>query len=202
LDTLTAPPLSKDGLTFRRAEANIFPGRTQEVTVQTSRRLICGFVVAIVGSGWPSLHAAGQRRVPGGDPELQAPVEVSLSVGGERYAASAPGKCTHAPVASIYQVVSELWTVQQSHDGRSLNLSMWRPKNGSGDMVSLSVSTGKTSKTVSTVRGAAVAGSGKVTLAAAGKGGVFTVDAKAADGTAITGTIKCDAFAPHIAEGG
>jgi phage tail sheath gpL-like len=83
-----------------------------------------------------------------------------------------------------------------------LNLSMWRPKNGSGDMVSLSVSTGKTSKTVSTVRGAAVAGSGKVTLAATGKGGVFTVDAKAADGTAITGTIKCDAFAPHIAEGG
>jgi hypothetical protein len=28
------------------------------------------------------------------------------------------------------------------------------------------------------------------------------VEAKAADGTAITGTIKCDAFAPHLAEGG
>ena len=170
--------------------------------MQTSRRLICGFVVAIVGSGWASVHAAGQRRVPGGAAELQAPVVVSLNVGGQRYDASAPGKCTHAPVASIYQVVSELWTAQQSNEGHSLSLSLWRPKDGSGDMVSLSVNTGKSSKTVSTVRGTAVAGSGKVTLAPTGKGGVFTVDAKAADGTAITGTIKCDGFAPHIAEGG
>jgi len=170
--------------------------------VQANRRLICAFVVAIVGSGWASVHAAGQRRVPGGAAELQAPVEVSLNVGGQRYDASAPGKCTHAPVASIYQVVSELWTAQQSNEGHSLSLSLWRPKDGSGDMVSLSVSTGKSSKTVSTVRGTAVAGSGKVTLAPTGKGGVFTVEAKAADGTAITGTIKCDAFAPHLAEGG
>jgi hypothetical protein len=180
----------------------IFRVETGEVTVRTRRRLICGFVVAVVGSGWVSMHAAGQRRVPGGAAELQPPVEVSLNVGGQRYSASAPGKCTHAPVASIYQVVSELWTVQQSHEGRSLNLSMWRPKDGSGDMLSLSVSTGKTAKTISTVRGAAAAGSGKVTLAAAGKGGVFTVDAKAADGTAINGTIKCEAFVPHVAEGG
>jgi hypothetical protein len=180
----------------------IFRVETGEVTVRTRRRLMCGFVVAVVGSGWVSMHAAGQRRVPGGAAELQPPVEVSLNVGGQRYSASAPGKCTHAPVASIYQVVSELWTVQQSHEGRSLNLSMWRPKDGSGDMLSLSVSTGKTAKTISTVRGAAAAGSGKVTLAAAGKGGVFTVDAKAADGTAINGTIKCEAFVPHVAEGG
>ena len=51
------------------------------------------------------------------------------------------------------------------------------------------------------MRGAAISGS-KVTLAPSGKGGVFTIEAKAADGTAITGTIKCDAFAPHTAEGG
>jgi hypothetical protein len=69
-------------------------------------------------------------------------------------------------------------------------------------MMSLSISSGRNSHSVSTIRGAATAGSGKVTLAPAGKGGVFTVDAKGKDGTAITGTIKCDAFAPHIAEGG
>jgi hypothetical protein len=105
-------------------------------------------------------------------------------------------------MASIYQVVSELWSVQQSDGDHSLTLSLWRPKDGSGDMMSLSVGSGRTSNQVSTVRGAAQAGSGKVTLAPSGKGGVFTVDAKAADGKAITGTITCDAFAPHIAEGG
>jgi hypothetical protein len=35
-----------------------------------------------------------------------------------------------------------------------------------------------------------------------GNGGTFTVDAKAASGVAVTGTIKCDSFAPHVAEGG
>jgi hypothetical protein len=33
-------------------------------------------------------------------------------------------------------------------------------------------------------------------------GGAFTIDAKTKDGVVITGTITCDAFAPHIAGGG
>ena len=134
--------------------------------------------------------------------ESQTPVQVSLSVGGKRFDASAPGTCTHAPVASIYQVMAELWTARQSAETGSLNLSLWRPKDGSADMVSLSSRSGRASTNVSTVRGGTVAGSGKVTLAPAGKGGEFTVDARSADGAAITGTIKCDAFAPHVAEGG
>lgn len=172
--------------------------------MRMTRRVIGACAMAIVGSGWLSAHAADQRRPPLPDlePDWVSPIGVSLTVGNKRYESTAPGKCTHAPVASIYQVMSELWTAQQSQDGRSVNLSLWRPKNGSGDMVTLSVNTGKSAQNVSTVRGAAISGSGQVTLAPAGKGGVFTVDAKAADGTTITGTIKCDAFAPHVAEGG
>jgi hypothetical protein len=55
---------------------------------------------------------------------------------------------------------------------------------------------------VSTVRGGQVTGSGKVTFEPSGKGGTFRVDATAADGTSISGTIRCDAFTPHVAEGG
>jgi hypothetical protein len=167
-------------------------------------RVIAGCAVAIIGSGLMSAHAFDQRRAarPDLEPDWVSPIGVSLTVGDQRYESTAPGKCTQAPVASIYQVMSELWTAQQSQDGRSVNLSLWRPKNGSGDMVTLSVNAGKSAKNVSTVRGAAISGSAKVTLAPSGKGGVFTIDAKAADGTAITGTIKCDAFAPHVAEGG
>jgi hypothetical protein len=161
-------------------------------------------IVVVAGSGWLSLPAAGQeRRSPAAAPEeWMAPMQVSLKIGDQRYESSTPGKCTHAPVASIYQAMSELWSAQQSDGGRSLNLSFWRPKDGSADMVSLAVTSGRSSHRVSTVRGAPLAGSGKVALQPSGKGGVFTVDAKTPEGAAITGTIKCDVFAPHVAEGG
>ena len=41
-----------------------------------------------------------------------------------------------------------------------------------------------------------------MTLTPAGKGGTLTIDAKSKAGQAIAGTIKCDAFTPHIADGG
>ena len=168
----------------------------------SARGLIFGCALGVVGGAWISTAAGAQRTASGRPGESQTPVQVSLSVGGKRFDASASGTCTHAPVASIYQVMAELWTARQSAETGSLNLSLWRPKDGSADMVSLSITSGRSSTNVSTVRGGTVTGSGKVTLAPAGKGGVFTVDAKTADGGAITGTIKCDAFAPHVAEGG
>ena len=142
-----------------------------------------------------------QRRVPGQAPTQR--IEAALKLGSEAYSSSEPGKCTHAPAASIYQVASELWSVQQSAEGRSLSLSFWRPKDGSADMVTLSVTSGKTSHQINTVRvGGGTSGSGKVTLDKTGEGGTFTVDAKTASGVPVTGTIKCDSFAPHVAEGG
>jgi hypothetical protein len=129
-------------------------------------------------------------------------MQVKMMAGGQRYESSAPGQCTHAPVASIYGVTSELWTAQQSDNGKSLNLSLWQPKDGSRPMVSLTVTSGSASHRVSTVRGAAIVGNAKASLEPSGKGGTFTVYAKSAEGADVTGTIKCGAFAPHIAEGG
>jgi len=68
--------------------------------------------------------------------------------------------------------------------------------------VTLSVTSGNVAHQVSTVRGGTTAGSGKVTLEKSGNGGTFSVDAKSSSGASISGTIKCDAFAPHMAEGG
>jgi hypothetical protein len=169
----------------------------------SARSLICGCALGVAAAGG-SLPAvpAGQRTASARAGESQTPVQVSLSVGGKRFDSSAPGTCTHAPVASIYQVMAQLWTARQSTDAGSVNLSLWRPTDGSGDMVSLSLNMGRANSNVSTVRGGTVAGSGKVSLAPSGKGGVFSIDAKAADGAVISGTIKCEAFAPHIAEGG
>jgi len=143
-----------------------------------------------------------QRRVPGQAQPKQA-VNASLQIGGNAYESREPGRCTHAPTASIYSIVSEMWSVQQSAQGRSLALTLWRPKDRTDDMVTLSVSSGKSSHQINTVRGGgATSGIGKVTLLKSGGGGAFTIDAKTVDGVAISGTIKCEAFAPHTAEGG
>jgi hypothetical protein len=152
--------------------------------------------------------AAAQRRVPPASPGAQKPtvdVTIALKSGSDMYQFTGQGTCTYAPIAAIYNVVSEQWNVQQSDGSRSVQLTLWKPKNGSGEMFSLSVSAGGRSHTVNTVKAtgaAASEGSGKVTLATAGNGGTFTVDAKDARAAGITGTIKCGAFTPAIAEGG
>jgi len=145
--------------------------------------------------------AEGQRRAPGQERAKQA-IQASLKVGGQTYESSEAGSCTHAPKASIYDVMAELWTVNQAAGERSLTLMFWKPANGSGEMFNLSVSDGKGSHNVNTVRGGTTSGSGKVTFEKSGQGGAFTIDAKTKAGAAITGKITCAAFGPHIAEGG
>jgi hypothetical protein len=163
-------------------------------------RFVCVMIALALGGFVANIGA--QRRAPGQTQANQA-IQVGLKVGGATYQSSAAGKCTHAPVASIFKTVAEMWTVQQNAQGRSLALTLWKPKDGSGDMVTLSVTGGNFSHQVSTVRGGgATTGSGKITLERAGNGGTFSVDAKTSSGTPISGTITCDAFAPHTAEGG
>jgi len=143
---------------------------------------------------------AGQVRRQAAQPE-SVPVTVTLKFGDESYASTAPGSCTHAPKASIYNVLSENWMVMQEAGGRSVQLTLWRPADGTSEMVSLAVN-GRKNLQVSTVRGGAVSGSGTVKLQPSGKGGTFTIDLKAKSGEAITGTIQCAAFTPSRAEAG
>jgi hypothetical protein len=166
---------------------------------RNAQMAMCGVMVVIVGGG---AMAEQIRRAPNAPEKSGTSMQVSLMAGGQRYESSAPGQCTHAPVASIYGVASELWTAQQSDNGKSVNFSLWQPKDGSRPMVSMTVTSGTTSHRVSTIRGAAIAGNAKASLEPSGKGGTFTVYAKSAEGADVTGRIKCAAFAPHIAEGG
>ena len=165
---------------------------------RTLQSLLLIAAITIIGVG---VEVDAQRRSPG-QPAAKQAIHVALKAGGQAIESSEPGSCTHAPTAAIYQVASELWSVQQSGDSRSLSLTFWRPKDGSGEMVNLSLRSGNTSHDVNTVRGGPTTGSGTVTLQKAGGGGTFTVNAKTKAGVAITGTIKCDVFVPHIAEGG
>jgi hypothetical protein len=151
-----------------------------------------------------SVPTTGQRRVTG-DKKPTVGVAIALKTGGSGYEFTGQASCTHAPVASIYGVVAEQRSVEHSDAGRSLHLTLWKPKSGSSEMFSISVTAGTSAHSVDTVKATGAPptrGSGKVNFSAAGKGGAFVIDAKAADGTPITGTIKCDAFLPAVAEGG
>jgi hypothetical protein len=165
------------------------------------RHSVVMFSAAVVGITCVTAltHASQVRRRQG--PVLVA-IEVSLKVGSASYVTKGLGSCTHAPKASIYDVPAQLWSVQQASGERPVRLTLWKPSDGLSSMFSLSVNDPVRSITISTVRGGEVTGSGTVTLAAAAQGGTFTVDAKTKTGESIAGTIKCEAFTPHAADGG
>jgi len=161
-------------------------------------RTLCATAVAFTATAVLTGTAQVRRQPPERD---MVPTDVSLKVAGEPYSAKGQGSCTHAAQASIYDVRSEMWTVRHEEGDRSIQVTLWKPADGSPTMFTLA-SSGKKSLTISTVRGGQVSGSGTVTLAPSAKGGTLTIDAKTKTGDAVTGTIKCDAFTPAIAEGG
>lgn len=146
-----------------------------------------------------------QRRPPGARTETTVPVAIQLQVGGGAYTIAGQGTCHHAAQASIYDVPAEQWSVQHRDGSRSLALTLWRPKAGGGDMLSLAVTDGTTSHRVNTVKGGgaqSVSGTGTVTLTPAEKGGTFKVDATTSSGAKITGTVRCEAFTAPVVAGG
>lgn len=156
-----------------------------------------GTAVAIAVASMMSVASAQIRRTA--PDAAKVPMSVDLKLGSDAIAATGTGQCTHAPQASIYDVRSQMWTARhEGTGGKAVQLTLWKPMDGSAEMFTLSAGP----VTVSTVRGGQPSGSGTVKFEAAGRGGAFRIDAKSADGRAISGVIKCDAFTPHIAEGG
>jgi hypothetical protein len=134
-----------------------------------------------------------------------APVEIALQVGATKYQFSGNAECKAAPQASIYGISAALYSVTHSAGGQSLHLTLWQPKNASPDMMTLTVSNGSNRYEVDTVKGANkrdTKGSGKTTVEKSGAGGVFKLEAVAAKGEKISGTIKCARFSGVQAEGG
>jgi hypothetical protein len=149
--------------------------------------------------------AAAQRR-SASDQAQQASVTINAKVGGKKYDGSGSGECKHAPDASIRGVSASLWMVQYAgaKDGsvKQLNLTLWRPKDGSPDQLSLNLETGSGSHRIQTGQEGESAGEGTVTILPSGPGGRLEITGKAAGGKALQLTIDCPAFAGVEAEGG
>ncbi len=134
----------------------------------------------------------------------QGIVSVSAQVGGKSYEATGAGRCRHSPSASIYDVPAALWMVEQSGAGsiKSVNLTLWRPKNGSPDQVSLSLETGSSSHQINSGGRAEPVGSATVKLSPLDSGGRFELKGKDGAGAKIAVIITCPTFTGVEAEGG
>lgn len=145
-------------------------------------------------------QAAAQKEVDPGN------VLVSAKVGGKAYQGAGVGTCKHEPDAAIYNVPAALWIVEQNGSAdaeiNNLRLTLWRPKDGSTDQISLNLTTRSGSHRIDVGGRGDQVGSAKVSLAKSGAGGKFELKGTDEAGASVDLAIKCPAFAGIEAEGG
>jgi hypothetical protein len=133
-------------------------------------------------------------------------VSVSAKVGGKSYKGAGAGSCRHEAQASIYGAPAALWMVEYTGAGDSelerANMTLWRPKDGKPEQLSLTLRTGSSSHRITVGGRGEQVGSGKASLSADGPGGRFEIKGKDAEGKTIETVIQCPAFAGVQAEGG
>jgi hypothetical protein len=164
---------------------------------------VLGFLPAM------SSAASAQRLTP---PERATSLAEAISVsitakaGGKSYEGSGQGTCEHAPDASIRGTSASLWLVQFAGSGKGglkqLNLTLWRPKDGGPDQLSLSLETKRGQHRIESGGPGESSGEGTVTILPSGPGGRLEVSGKEATGKPIQVTIDCSAFADVASEGG
>jgi hypothetical protein len=170
----------------------IYHGMNEGGSAMLRTMLVGCFCFALAAS-----DVIAQVPVPRTPVDAKVSVTIALEIGSESYKYAGPGTCRHALQASIYDMPAEQWTMEGNDGLRNVTLTLWQPKQGAGKMVSFAVNAGGKTHVVNTVKVGGrgnVQGSGTAALAPAGNGGTFTIDATAADGAKISGTIKCDAF--------
>jgi hypothetical protein len=85
---------------------------------------------------------------------------------------------------------------------KGMNMTLWRPKDGSAEQLSVAVQTRSASHQISVGGRGEQMGRGKASLSPAGSGGRFEIKGKDAEGTALEIVIQCPTFAGVEAEGG
>jgi hypothetical protein len=152
-----------------------------------------------------STSSAAQRRPATAPQEDKVSIAVDLRVNGAPYAFKGQAACHHLAKGSIYDTLAERWSVQQNAGGNNMSLTLWRPVKGTGDMVTLSITSGGKRYDVSTVKAPQATrntGTGTVRFTRQGAGGIFAVEAATVSGAKITGTITCEKFTvPEVVAG-
>ena len=160
-------------------------------------------VMAILALLSGSIQDGSAQRVRPEAPARTAAITVDARIGGKDYHGNGTGNCRHEPEASIHDVSAALWMVKYAgqHGAlKQLNLTLWRPKDGSPDQLSLSVEIGSGSHRIETGGKGGNSGEGSVTILPSGPGGRMEISGKEAGGKLIKIGIDCPAFTGVEAE--
>ncbi|HEY7613298.1 MAG TPA: hypothetical protein VH764_09910 [Gemmatimonadales bacterium] len=156
----------------------------------------------------------GDQGSPGGDggsPQSVSitngtvPMKVKIVMGKVNYSEAGTGECASSTESSIYDVPATQWHATYGGDGSNiqhLNLTVWRPRDGAPDMVSLYLQSGETTHQIATVKGGPMKGGGTASVRPTGKGGTLSVSGKDDDGHPVELTVECERFDEVVAEGG
>ena len=152
-----------------------------------------------------SVDGAAQRRSNTSGAPGQ-PLTVSVRLDGKAHESTGAGSCKHTPAASIYDIPAALWMIEYrnpaAREMKQLNLTLWRPKDGSPDQISLAFEAGSSSYRISSGGRAQPAGKAKVKVSPSGSGARFEVKGKDAEGRKVEVMVTCPALAGVEAEGG
>jgi hypothetical protein len=85
---------------------------------------------------------------------------------------------------------------------KSMNLTLWKPKNGSPQQFSFSLDAGSSTHRIDVGGRGDQVGSGKAAVIATGAGGRIEISGKDDSGKAIELVVHCPAFGGVEAEGG
>ena len=169
---------------------------------------ICGRLVGALILCLVAGACGGADEEPDGESAAatgEVPITLSVSVDGQTHQASGNGECKHADPAAIYGAPSSMWMVgfRGNGDIEQFRLTVWRPKSGGTDQLSLTLRTAAGTRDIDTVTGdGETVGSGTATIAPSGEGGRIEVNGRAADGTAIRAAIDCARFTGVESVGG
>ena len=129
--------------------------------------------------------------------EAGAPAEAERVRGDADLSFEIP-QCKHAPQASIYNRMGEMWMVEQSGD-ESLNLTVWHLQSGSDEFSFASSANGE-QRRIDTVEGSTKTGSGNVTITRNGESVRFVIDGKDQSGNPVPpGVYVCVLYSENVA---
>ena len=133
-------------------------------------------------------------------PEAATESNQNASAGNADFSAEI-AECKYAADASIYNRMASQWHVEQYGDN-SLNLTVWRMKDGGATQFSLHHTQGSKTNEINTVEGAPIVGSGTVTITEQGEGVRFDINGKDQGGSDVKARVNCTKLVPLVAEGG
>jgi hypothetical protein len=137
-------------------------------------------------------------------PTAETHVSLVAKVGGRVIPAEGSGECYTSAESTIYDVPATQWHAtfhgSRTSELQNVNVTVWRPKAGGPDQVTLFLTLANDTHRIATVTGGELIGRATASARGEGDGGTLLVEGATKDGTPLRLELRCSAFS-EIVEG-